>query len=84
MKLGPKTPPEMAQAPIATPRFGVGIASCDLCKECSIASEAGPATSRISALRGVGVVKKPSALLHDGSKPPRGESLDAATGCPIR
>ena len=26
-KLGPKTPPEIAQAPIATTRFGVGIAS---------------------------------------------------------
>ena len=26
-KLGPNTPPEMAQAPIATTRFGDGIAS---------------------------------------------------------
>jgi hypothetical protein len=26
-KLGPKTPPDAAQAPMATTRFGVGIAS---------------------------------------------------------
>ena len=26
-KLGPKTPPEIAQTPIATTRFGVGMAS---------------------------------------------------------
>ena len=43
-KLGPKTPPEIAQTPIATTRFGVGIASQVLRKSgIRIASETGPA-----------------------------------------
>ena len=58
-KLGPKTPPERAQAPTATTFFGVGIASYAFSRGIRMWSVTGPQTSRTSASRGVGVMKNP-------------------------
>ena len=59
MKLGPKTPPQSAHAPTATTLFGVGIASYTFWRGIRMWSVTGPATSRTSASRGVGVRKNP-------------------------
>ena len=62
-KLGPNTPPKIAQAPMAKTRFGSGMASYALMRGIRIASETGPETIRTSAFLGVGVMKNPSRCI---------------------
>lgn len=63
VKLGPKMPPETAQAPTATTRFGVGMASYVFLTASIIWSVKGPTTSKMSAERGLGVIKNPSRCM---------------------